>query len=192
MCAQCCGRGLELGRLCVCEIRFDASDVLPSISLQVSGGYHIWCVGSMVPKWTKTSYHWRERLCLVIATCQQLKDACTTGAHSPGKSCSTMINLTMVPILSRKTLLPSELAGVIHEVTDLIRPQVNMIRVFTFDRLSWQLGQLLDHGFLYIVAEQDTPEGQSHTAFTMPQKGAVQRIQDLLACKEVRYAHACA
>ena len=99
-----------------------------------------------------------------------------------------MINLTKVPIVSRKTVLPSELAGVIREVTDLIKPQVNVIRVFTLDRLSWQLEQLPDHGFLYIVVEQDTPESRYRAAFTMPQKHAVQRIRDLLACKEVQYA----
>ena len=184
------------------QLRFDALDVLPSISCiinpicpgwQVPGGYHIWCVGSMVPKWynkeTATRRQYKEALFLVVTTCQQLKDACTSGAHSSGRGASMMINLAMVPIVSRKNLWPSELAGVIREATDLIRPQMNVLRIFTFDRLSWQFEQLLDHGFLFIVVEQDTPGGLYRAPFTMPSKHAIQQIQDLLACEDVQYAH---
>ena len=132
--------------------------------MQVPGGYHIWCVGSLVPKGAGVTISSGEVHCshlsLVVATCEQLKDACESGAHAPGRNNSLLIDCAKVLIVSCMNILPSELAHVIRQAADLIQPQARLIHVFTFDCLSWQLQQLLNHGFFYICVEQNTPNGQ--------------------------------
>ena len=119
------------------------------------GGYHVWCIGSGCPKF---SGDYPARLSLVVATCSQFKEACETGLHPAGRAASQHINPAHVPIMVQN-IAQSELAGVLRQIADQIRPGIDTLHTLTLRRLSWPLTQILACGVKSIWVANDTPNG---------------------------------
>ena len=148
------------------------------------GGYHVWCIGSGCPKF-KDGYP--VRLSLAVATCSQFKEACETGLHPAGHKPSTQINAAHVPIMVHN-IAQSELAGVLRQIADRIRPGIDTLHTLALDRLSWPLTQILACGFKSIWVANDTPAGPYQWELAMPGKGQVQSLRALLSNNEIQIA----